>query len=39
LIRFDREVGVDVPNEKARQRILRFQTSQMPLENDVDVGE
>ncbi|CAB4484940.1 uncharacterized protein OCT59_004253 [Rhizophagus irregularis] len=36
--RFDREVGVDVPNEKARQRILRFQTSQMPLENDVDVG-
>ncbi|RGB28941.1 P-loop containing nucleoside triphosphate hydrolase protein, partial [Rhizophagus diaphanus] len=36
--RFDREVGVDVPNEKARQRILRFQTSQMPLENGVDIG-
>ncbi|GBC08064.1 hypothetical protein RclHR1_00790014 [Rhizophagus clarus] len=36
--RFDREVGVDVPNEKARKRILRFQTSQMPLGNDVDIG-
>jgi transitional endoplasmic reticulum ATPase len=39
LIRFDREVGVDVPNEKARQRILQFQTSQMSLGNDVDIGE
>ncbi|RIA82298.1 P-loop containing nucleoside triphosphate hydrolase protein [Glomus cerebriforme] len=36
--RFDREIAVDVPNEKARQRILQFQTSQMPLGDDVDIG-
>ncbi|CAG8513322.1 15731_t:CDS:10, partial [Funneliformis caledonium] len=36
--RFDREVSIDIPNEKVRQRILQFKTSQMTLGNDVDIG-
>jgi SpoVK/Ycf46/Vps4 family AAA+-type ATPase len=39
FIRFDREIAVDVPDEKARQRILQFHTLQMPLGNDVNIGK
>ncbi|CAI2163966.1 8928_t:CDS:10 [Funneliformis geosporum] len=36
--RFDREVSIDIPDEKVRQRILQFKTSKMPLGNDVNIA-
>ncbi|CAG8516485.1 3904_t:CDS:10, partial [Ambispora leptoticha] len=35
--RFDREVAIDVPTEETRLKILRVQTQNMKLANDVDL--
>lgn len=36
--RFDTEINIPVPNEEMRQRILRAQTRETPLADDVDLG-
>ncbi|KAJ1964505.1 hypothetical protein GGI12_001377 [Dipsacomyces acuminosporus] len=37
--RFDREISIDVPNQMARAKILRFYTRKMPLSADLDIEE
>ncbi|KAF2861391.1 AAA-domain-containing protein, partial [Piedraia hortae CBS 480.64] len=37
--RFDTEINIPVPNELARERILRAQTRHCPLASDVDIHQ
>ncbi len=37
--RFDREIEIGVPNQKGRKEILQIHTRNMPLTEDVDLGE
>ncbi|CAG8530939.1 3497_t:CDS:10, partial [Acaulospora colombiana] len=38
IVRFDREIAVDVPSEESRCKILKLQTSTMPLDEEVDLA-
>ncbi|MDL5362398.1 CDC48 family AAA ATPase [Halalkalicoccus sp. NIPERK01] len=37
--RFDREISIDVPDEKGREEILQIHTRGMPLSDDVSLSE
>ena len=37
--RFDREIGLNIPSETARERILRVLTKEILISDDVDLGQ
>ncbi|KAI8320519.1 AAA-domain-containing protein [Martensiomyces pterosporus] len=37
--RFDREISIDVPNQVARAKILRYYTQKMPTHSDLDIDD